>query len=344
LSKIESLLERVIEENKVRVDLVEYIRFRGVDARLYAVKSPGRRLDTYLVDTWESREIACKPEVVGEEFLELNFRASFKVAKIVLSLLEERKPLVILHILRASKGYMFHRALKHLGIPFREVSVRVKYEEESYRDHVERKPKVVYRDFRDLPGENLILLIADTVATGLSAVAALREIHEELSERGGAIAQLVLYGFLSEKGLEKVREYAESIGVDKIYAFALQDLTPLAYNNYDMPLYGPDESYWTAYGKLKYLGAVVGLETFKEMFLQYAPGMDQPGDWSERQPRLFNGYDYEQGDIRRHLEKSLSMLRSLLEITRRAPWFSSEIEKIYVRRIEELKKAIMKYS
>lgn len=325
----ESLLDKIIEENCIKVDLTELV-FKGENVRVYKTKVDFPA-EVYSLDTPESRSIACRPEIVGEKFLELNRRAAIKALKALFSIIKVQEPIVLLHILRASKGYMVHEALKHLGKSFAEAYVRVKYEEGSIRDHVERKPKVVYRDYSSVPGNNIALLLADTVATGLSAVEALKDF---VSSSSSTVSQLILYGFISEKGVKKIVEYAKEVGVEEIYVFALQDLTPLAYNNYDMPLYGPDESWWSERHELKCLGAVVDIEVLREMLPYYAPGADQPGDWSERQPRLFNGYDYEPGDIKGHLEKSLHMLEKLLEISRKASWFTKEIEEIYKERMK----------
>jgi len=331
------LLDKIIEENCIKVDLTELV-FKGKDIKVYKTKVDFPA-EVYLVDTPESRNIACRPEIVGEEFLELNKRVSVKALKAVFSLVEVEEPIVLLHILRASKGYMVHEALKYLNKSFSEAYVRVRYEEESFRDHVERRPKVVYRDYSHVPEETISLVLADTVATGYSALEALRDFT---SCSKAQVSQVLLYGFISEKGARRIAGYVKEIGVEEIYVFALQDLTPLAYNNYDMPLYGPDESYWSKYRELKCLGAIVDIETFRKMVHYYAPGADQPGDWSERQPKLFNGYDYESGDIKGHLEKSLHMLENLLEISRKASWFAKEIEEIYKVRMKYIKEKLSK--
>ena len=57
-----------------------------------------------------------------------------------------------------------------------------------------------------------------------------------------------------------------------------------------------------------------------EYLHEFVPGSDQPGDWSARQSRLFNGQGYEGGDIAGHLENSIRLMKSLIEIGELRDW------------------------
>lgn len=105
-----------------------------------------------------------------------------------------------------------------------------------------------------------------------------------------------------------------------LVAFAMGNLTALCANNYDMPLFGVDEWLWQRKRSIHKLGALVDRTTFEEYLQEFIPGSDQPGDWSARQTRLFTGTGYESGSIRGHLENSIRLINSLLEIGNFSDW------------------------
>lgn len=346
LEKLNRLVEAIIEGNNIDVDSTELLLDIELSekSRVFSVKMPYKRLSAYIVDTPEGARIASEPEIVGGEFFNLNLKAALEATSAMKQILDFDKPILFLHVLRASTGYMLHKAFSSLNIQFSEAFVRVKYVTGSYRDHVQRRVVVAFRKFEKIPEGDITLVIADTVATGLSLEAALRTAYEELSKGNSRIEDLILYGFISKEGIEKTYDVSQRLGIRKLYVFAMQDITPLAYNKYDMPLYGPDESYWSERGKLKTLGSIVDIATLKRMLPEYAPGMDQPGDWSERQDSLFNGYGYEPGNIAGHLDKSLSLLKKLREIVRTTPWYCDWIGKIFEKRQRKLEDALKRIS
>ena len=337
-------IDLLIEENRIDVDSIEPLRVDGLSegTRVFRVRGFPKSLNAFIVDTEAGARIASVPELVGEEFLEENLKVSEDAVRAMVQLVELEEPVVFLHVLRASMGYRLHEALRGLGVELAEAYVRVRYATYSYRDHVARRVEVVYKDFERVPRDCATLIVADTVATGASLEAALKTAYEELSARNANLGRIVLYGFLSAEGLERVRKLASDM-TKEICAFAMQDITPLAHNRYDMPLYGPDESLWKEKGRLEMLGAIVDRGTLERMLPDYAPGMDQPGDWSERQPTLYNGYGYERGDIAGHLEKSLSLLETLRDLSRETSWYGPWVEEVFDKRRRGLLEALSKY-
>ncbi|RLE70563.1 MAG: hypothetical protein DRJ37_06330 [Thermoprotei archaeon] len=342
IENIDKVLEKIIEGNNIDIDSTELLVRLSENTGVFQVKTAYKNLQIYIVDTVEGARIAAEPEIVGEEFLDLNFKAAIKAINAMKQLITLDRPILFLHILRASLGYMLHEALSSLNIPYSEAFVRVKYEIGSYRDHVQRRVIVPFKKFEGLPKSETTLMVADTVATGLSLEAALKVAYDELVKNEAYTEELILYGFLSRDGIEKIYGTARKLGIKTVYVFAMQDVTPLAYNMYDMPLYGPDESYWSEKGKVKSIGATVDILTLKRMLPEYAPGMDQPGDWSERQNFLFNGRSYEHGNVKGHLEKSLYLLEKLRELTKSTSWYSKWIDKVFEKRHRGLKKALSK--
>ncbi len=331
-------LDEIIDRHGIKVDLTERLDIEGLrgSTRLYRVKWDKKLTNTYIIDTIEGSEIACKPEIVGREFKELNSRASLEAAKIILELVNPSLPIIYLHILRASLGYQLHESLKSLGFAMLEAYVRPRYIVDSFRDHRERKVEIVYRDFGNIGGGDYILIVSDTIATGSSLVESLREAYTIFTSRDAKVEELVIYGFISIDSIKRIEDFSLRWGIKKIYVIAMQDITPLASNLYDMPLYGPDEELWRTEGKISFVGGIASYETLERMIPKYAPGMDQPGDWSERQLHLYNGLGYEEGNIRGHLEKSLEMLRSLYNLARSKEIYDSWVLEIYRERIKSI--------
>ncbi|RLE65438.1 MAG: hypothetical protein DRJ38_03775 [Thermoprotei archaeon] len=345
IKNLNKILDEIIEGNNIDVDSTELLDVKlSEDSRVFQVKTAYKNLQIYIIDTIEGARIATEPEIVGKEFLNLNFKAAEEAATAMKHLVTLDKPVVFLHILRASPGYMLHKAFSSLGISFSEAFVRVRYEVGSYRDHAQRRVIVPFKKIEDLPKGDVTLIVADTVATGFSLEAALQTVYNELLKKEAWIDELILYGFLSKDGIEKVYETSQKLGIRKFHVFAMQDVTPLAYNKYDMPLYGLDESYWSERREMKSIGAIVDRLTLERMLPEYAPGMDQPGDWSERQDVLFNGHGYEAGNIRGHLEKSLHLLEKLREITKYMPWHCEWIDEIFEKRQRKLRETLNCFS
>jgi uracil phosphoribosyltransferase len=285
----------------------------------------------YLIDTPQGREIACHPHIVSQELSHLCLDAAeeFAVALKELDLVSDRSG--ILHILRGSSGYMIDKALPELPV----INIRTQYSEDGYRAHSDdsRRIDVTYSDYRGAMHDTLI--VPDTYATGRSVEAAL----QYLFERGLNVKNIVIYGFIAVPGIERVHQLLTRYNV-KLHIFAICDITQLYSNHYDMPLYGLDEHLYNQNKTIKPLGSIVSLDTLHHMIHQYVPGMDQPGDWSERHNTLFNGHTYENGDIKGHLTKSLQFIESLDKMNTTQPWYDEHIRELTQKELSKLSSTI----
>jgi len=226
---------------------------------------------------------------------------------------------------------MVDRALPDLPL----INIRTQYMEDGYRAHSDdsRRITVTYSDYKSTEIDTLV--VPDTYATGRSVETAIRHMFQQ----GLSLEKVILYGFIAAAGIERVHKLLSEYGVELV-VFAICDITQLYSNNYDMPLYGLDENLYKETGKIKSLGSVVSLETLRDMLPHYVPGMDQPGDWSERHTNLYNGYGEETGDIKGHLEKSIELIKSLDELNRKQPWYNDQIRKITEKEITSLQNRI----
>jgi hypothetical protein len=296
--------------------------------------------EVFIVDTVPGMRIACHPHIVGEELESfcLDGSREFIMALVGLDLLDI-SGLAILHILRAGSGYMVSEALPD-GVPV--ISVRTEYREDGYRSHLDaRTIGVSYRDYSS--GDSLMdgvdtLLIPDTYATGRSVEAALGDLFES----GLSPERIVLYGFIAIPALVKLGGICSEEGID-LFSFSICNIAQLAHNNYDMPLYGLDESLFVSTGETRCLGSIVDVQTLREFLPIYVAGLDQPGDWSERQRRLFNGFSSETGDIAGHLRKSIGLVESLRELNSRQPWYDAIHDGIALVELGKLREAVNKY-
>ena len=326
-----SLVDSLIQEYGVNVDATRQVtlkkRHLAENTRIYEVEhlSP----NAYIIDTPMTRRIACHPYVVGEELEGLTSKAAEQALPGILELsgLDEPKnhgEIVFEQILRAAPGYQLHQAASRL-IPnsFKTIYIRPRYTHTSYRDHdgmVQRQLNVVYEDFSSLPrNSNISLIMQDTVASSRSAEISIEAAVNRSEKIGSRIKLWILYGFISLEGLKLLEKVAETHGIPLV-AFAMGNLTALCANNYDMPLYGVDEWLWRRDRSIRKLGALVDRTTFAEYVQELIPGSDQPGDWSARQTRLFTGTGYENGNISEHLENSIRLIKSLLEIGTFTDW------------------------
>lgn len=289
----------------------------------------------YIIDTWAGREIACHPHLVSDRLSNLCLDAAneFTLAVKEMHLISDNS--CILHILRGSSGYKVHEVLGELPV----INIRTQYTEGGYRAHNDdnRRIELTYSDYHESEFDSLI--IPDTFATGRSVETAL--VH--LFDHGISVKRAIIYGFMAVPGIERVYGLLNEHGV-QLYAFALCDISQLFENNYDMPLYGLDEYLYSKRRIVKHLGSIVSEDTLLKMIPHYIPGMDQPGDWSERHRNLFNGYINESGDIRGHLQKSIKLIESLDELNRQQPWYTEFIHKEALREIEDCKKVLGTYS
>jgi hypothetical protein len=324
--------ERIIEEYNINVDSTEPIECKNLSSstRVFKIRKSNLTENLYIIETVSGRRIACHPHIVGTCLKSLALEAALDAAKAINELtgLHKTNPesVIFEHVLRAAPGYELHTAFKQLnrGKPYREVWIRPLHERPSYRDHdhEEASPlKIVYEDFRTLPRDKeIIVLKPDTEATGRTGQLSVERLIERSDEVGSTIRRLILYGFISAPALKIIGETTQKHGIE-LFAFSIGNITDLAYNGYDMTLYGVDESYWKATGKIKKLGSIVDFETLTRYTPEFIPGLDQPGDWSNRQA-LVNATEKktEPGLIREHLTNSIKILESLMAISDFKDW------------------------
>jgi len=325
-----NLVDSVIQEYGVNVDETRLANLTKTklkqQTRVFEVQNSS--LNAFIIDTPMTRRIACHPHVVGDELGKLTLEAAEQSLPAILELSQinasKKGGIVFEQILRAAPGYNLHQAASRM-IPgnYRTVSIRPRYTHTSYRDHdgmVHRQLDIVYEDFAELPANReIFLIIQDTVASSRSAEVSIKAAINHCEEVGSHIAKWILYGFIALEGLKLLDKIARSHDIPLV-AFAMGNLTALCANNYDMPLYGIDEWLWRRDHSVSKLGALLDRDTFVEYLREFVPGSDQPGDWSSRQSRLFNGKGYEEGDIAGHLENSIRLMKSLLEIGELKDW------------------------
>ena len=348
-----STIDKLIEVFGVKVDLTEELKVSKLseDARVFRVNGFPRDCEVYIVDTLAGRDIACHPHIVGEELSRLCLEAAEEAVKAIIELTPIKEyggdAIVFEHVLRAAPGYRLHEALRNSGIDFREVWIRPKYITPSYRDHEEAGEKsleIVYEDFSDLPRRECLLVIKpDTEASGRTGQISLRRLAEVAEEKNSALQELIIYGFISEPGLKRIYQTAKNLGFEKIYFFAIGNLTALCHNQYDMPLYGPDESFYAETRRMRLIGGIADYKTFERYLPKYIPGADQPGDWSARQTSVFTGYDYEPGGIEKHLKNSIELIERIWNLSKKEEWFMPFHEKAIKDELELLREALNKY-
>lgn len=308
--------------------------------RVYSVNTMGSPLvkedlgDCYILDTPEAQLIASHPHIVGTELeaLCLTTANEFKSMITELELIGDSNG--VLHILRGSSGYMIDTVYPELPL----INVRTMYTNDGYRSHSDdsRRIEVTYNDYS---GQKLdTLIVPDTYATGRSLEAALLA----LNTAGLKPSTLIIYGYIAIPGIRRLHRLCETIGCHLV-TVALCDITQLAANNYDMTIFGPDEHLFKQTGELNKLGSIVGKETLDEMAHNFIPGLDQPGDWSERQTSLFNGHGMEPGNIRDHLTKSIAFIEELETINQSQVWYNSRIQTLTQNELTKLRETLQKY-
>lgn len=294
--------------------------------------------EVYVLDTDSGLRIASQPELVGAELDREALSAAVAAAGLIMRLAHTRR-FVYLHVLRASRGYRLHEALTSAGAQLHEVYTRVTYPGSSTGQHQTGRASVLSARAGKLPTGETALIVADTVATGGTLEVALGFLLDLADFKGVKLTEAHVYGFLSEQGIKRIAGFLSSQGLSRVFFYAIQDVTALASNGYDMPLYGPDLPSHES-GRPRTLGGITSEETLERMLPHYFPGMDQPGDWSERQCVLYNGEGYERGRIRDHLERSLKTLEKLWEVSQEYPWYGGWLRAVYDERRKALLEAI----
>jgi len=344
-------IDRLVQEYKINTDLTRLIKTRRVklrkNTRIFELEKATP--PTFIIDTPMAREIACHPHLVGRSLDQRSREAAAQALPVILELSGiGRKPrdveIVFEQILRAAPGYRLQDvAPRVLGSSHRLVYLRPRYTHRSYRDHdgtIQREIEVVHQQFSEFPkGKKIALIMQDTVASGRSGEVSIDAALKYCQECGSKIEKWILYGFISEYGLEILYRIAKSNDIS-MYAFAMGNLTALSTNNYDMPLYGVDEAHWQKTHTIRKIGSTIDRMSLEKYAPCFVPGSDQPGDWSARQTRLFNGLAYESGDIVGHLNNSIRLIKSLMEIGSFETWQ----QRIAQRELELLEKALKRES
>jgi len=325
-------VEGMISTFKVRINDVNDGFNMGKELKVYPVRTLSRpSIEAYILDAPEARALACFPHIVGEAFIQLNRKLSTKAAEAIVNVvgLEEWKGYVVhVHVLRAGSGYMMSEGLKHELGQIADVYIRPLYSKNR------KKIEITYSDFSQLPkNAGLAVVIPDTVATGFTLIKVLRKLAEEANKVGSWIDTLVIYGFIADYGLERIAKEAKALKINFTYFFALEDVAALAGNYYDMVLYGPD----TSQEAFKPLGAITHYDILRECINYYVPGLDQPGDWSNRQPVLFNGNTWEKVDLLQHLSESRETIESIQQRYSRYMWFKKWHKHICEAQIRAIK-------
>jgi hypothetical protein len=317
-------IEAIIEEYNIDIGSTQPVKCKTLDdsARIFKVHKSNLTENLFIIETVPGKAIACHPHIVGARLKSLAFEAALEAAKAINELtgLHKVNPkfIVFEHVLRAAPGYELNTAFKQLnqGRPYREVWIRPLHERPSYRDHdhEEQSPlKIVYEDFDALPRDDEITVLKpDTEATGRTGQLSIERLVERSEEVGSKVRKLILYGFISAPALKLICQTTQKYGIE-LFAFSIGNITDLACNGYDMTLYGVDESYWKATGKIKKLGSIVDIETLTRYLPEFVPGLDQPGDWSNRQAQVYVTKEKtEPGLINEHIQNSIEILESLM--------------------------------
>jgi len=323
--------DRLVQEYGIKTDLTRRVKLKtdklGKRTRIFHLERSGP--PTFIIDTPMARDIACYPHLVGESVEHASRKAAAEALPAILELSNmhrkgEDPEIVFEQILRAAPGYKLQDVVpKVLGRSYRTVYLRPRYTHRSYRDHdgtIQREIEIVHQQFSEFPnGKKIALIMQDTVASGRSGEVSIKATLDYCSRTGCKIAKWILYGFISEYGLDVLYRIARENDIS-MFAFAMGNLTALSNNNYDMPLYGVDEAHWEKTHTIRKLGSIIDRSSLEEYVPHFVPGSDQPGDWSARQTKLFNGISYEPGDIVGHLNNSIRLIKSLCEIGSFESW------------------------
>jgi len=348
-------IDFLIDEFSIRTDCINPFEFKGVNekTRVYQIDDLGISKKLVLDSTlW--RDIACYSSIVGERLDKMVLKASFDAAKLLKNLgyVKNLDEVIFESVLRAGDGYKLREAFETFGINFRRVWIRPKYiiktEKNGNRSHRVKRLVIDNENFEQIPeNKKLCLIKPDTEATGKTSEISIKRTVEVARGKGSEIKKLVLYGFISETGLSFVEQIAKEVGIEEVVAIPIGNLTALCSNEFDMPLYGPDESQWVETKEIRKLGSTSSRKTLYKYVPAYIPGLDQPADWSDKQAILFNGYGYEPGDITGHLKKTIGYVKNLREILHQMPSvqdFLPRYDSMIERELSRLKRQLQNYT
>jgi uracil phosphoribosyltransferase len=258
--KAENYLNLILNEFPLDVASTQPIEVEGLKTstkifKVHPEKSPLIPDNTYvgtpyIIDSISGTKIACHPHIVGRNLKNLCLESANEFTRVLLTLgLSDFDGSAVLNILRAGSGYMVVEALPK-EVPV--INIRTEYGGDGYRAHSARPLRVTYRDdLNKLPsiGNISTLLVPDTFATGGSAEEALKS----LLASGLEPKKIVIYGFTAIQALVRLGKLCSERDIE-LLSFSICNLTQLAHNNYDMPLYGFDESLYSSTGKLRHMG------------------------------------------------------------------------------------------
>lgn len=309
-------------EQPLRLDMTKRIDpselpYVSPSTKVYTIEG---KKNWFIIATPSGIKIACQPHIVGEELQRHMIYNAEETVKTIYSMFYPKDKLpktLVEHVLRASLGYEIHTALKNLirdGI--REVEIRPKYLDESYRSHdgiLEGNIEVVHRDFRAIERDTHYdaMYVLDTIATAKSVIVSIQEGKQELDKAGSTVDKAFVGGFASMEGMEKIERVTRELGMDLVAILYVAG-TGLCDNGYDMPFFGPDQRFFEKTGKTEMIGSVIDRETLMECLQgRYIGGMDTVGNWSDRQRKLWNGKFYESVPLTEHIGHSIEFISGL---------------------------------
>lgn len=347
-------IEEIINEFNLDTLATKEVAFlNNLEARLFKVnplkiknplyKSQKYPEEIYIIYSKEILEISAFPHLVQEELDKRCYKAGEAVALAIQKLwpIDFNKTLLY-DILRAGPGYRIKEGLEKLGINLPKIRIRPRYKLPSYRHHngTSGQLEVIYEDFANLrDNQELTIIKPDTEASGGTSRIAIEKLMEVAKQKNSKIKEIIFTGFISLPSLEVLEKLEEQYDF-KVKILAWGNLTALYKNGYDMPLYGIDEAYFRETGEIRKIGGVVPKEILKDYLLYFAPGADQPGDWSARQSFVDTGLGVEKGDILKHLTNSLKFIQNLYDISKNQSWFKSWHKDIFERELKNLKHEI----
>jgi len=298
--------------------------------------------DTFVIFDKEIRDISCFPHLVGKELEKrciIAASASVQTMQSLWSLQPEKT--IIYDILRAAPGYRIEEGFRESGWKLPHIQIRPHYKIVSYRDHLgnSRVMEVLNEDFSALTSSSEWTVIkADTEASGNTSKIAIERLMIEAKKKNVKIKEIICTGFISAPSINVLNDLALKYGF-QLRILAWGNITALYQNNYDMPLYGLDESIWREHQEIRKLGAIVPLSVLKEYLPFYIPGADQPGDWSARQSKVPTGFGgKEEGKIEEHLQNSSKFINSIYRLSQKQTWFYPWHKKIIDKELKSLMK------
>jgi hypothetical protein len=332
-------VDKIIAEYNIDVDSTTLVKVENLKESTNVFRVYGSDLieELYIIDTVQGKNIACHPHIVGKILKTQAFVAALEAAKVMSQITAlsttNRDSTVFANILRGAPGYELNTAFRELnaGRGFRDIWIRPKYQKISYRHHNNESTEelnIVYEDFEALPQQReIVLLKPDTEATGKTGQKSIEKIVRECEKIESTIKEIILYGFISIPALKIISETVKRHGINLV-AFSIENITELAHNSYDMTMYGIDESLWSVSGEIRKLGSIINSKTLERFLPEFVPGLDQPGDWSNRQTSVYVTKEKKEHiRIDKHLQSSINLIEILKKTSNYTLWQEQIAEK-----------------